>query len=150
MPSSGKTTIGALLSEKMGKPLIEMDNILTERIGMPIADYFAKSGEETFREKESELAKELAPTEGSVIATGGGIIKNKENMRYLSANGLVIWLDRKLELLQGTADRPLSQNASDMQKLWQQRHPLYKQYADIRIEANGASEKIAEEIIKVY
>ena len=149
MPSSGKTTIGRLLAKKLGKDLIDMDEILTARIGMPIAEYFAKHGEQAFRKEESKLAAELALAEGKIISTGGGIVKDRENMRYLGANGDIVWLDRSLALLAGTPDRPLSQNAADMERLYKERMPLYEKYADLRICADSAPEEIAETIIKI-
>ena len=149
MPSSGKSTIGRLLAEKLGALFTDMDEVLMQRLGMPIAQYFAQNGEPAFRSAEAELAAELALKQGLVIATGGGIVKSRENMRRLAANGLIVWLDRSLELLEATSDRPLSQDRAALEKLWGQRRQLYEEYADIRVPADGAPEETVQELIRI-
>ena len=72
MPSSGKTTVGRILAEKCGKELADTDEYIVKKIGMPIADFFAKHGEAEFRKIEKETVAGLASTGGKIIATGGG------------------------------------------------------------------------------
>lgn len=69
MPSSGKSTVGRALAERLDKRFADSDALVTERIGMPIADYFAQRGEAAFREREQEAVADLAATGGQVIAT---------------------------------------------------------------------------------
>ena len=147
MPTCGKSTIAEVIAQRTGREWIEMDAILEERLGMPIRQCFEEQGEAYFRAKESELANEL--TEGNaVISCGGGVIKNPENMRALSRNGKVFWIDRDVNLLYGTSSRPLSQSKEAIQQLYAERRPLYERYADVRIANNGTLEEAVSAILR--
>ncbi len=146
MPTSGKTTIAERIHKLTGRDLVEMDEILTERIGMPISQCFAEKGEAFFRAAETELTKEL--THGNaVISCGGGVVKNRDNMRYLSRNGLVFWIDRDPSLLFGSSSRPLSQSKEDILRLYEERKDLYRRYSDIQIKNNGTLEEAVKKIL---
>lgn len=106
MPSSGKSTVGRALAERLGKRFADSDALVTERIGMPIADYFAQRGEAAFREREQEAVADLAATGGQVIATGGGAILRPENVTALRRSGRLVFLDRSPEKLIATAAVP--------------------------------------------
>ena len=146
MPTSGKSTIAAMIAAKTGRPLIEMDEVIESRLGTTIAECFKEHGEAYFREVEAQLASELTAT-NAVISCGGGVVKNPENMRSLSMNGLVFWIDRDIDLLFGTSSRPLSQSKEDITRLYEERKGLYQAYADVRVENNGAIEDVVNEIL---
>ena len=74
-------------------------------------------------------------------------IKRKNNMEYLKANGLVIFIDRPLELLQVSDTRPLSSNQSDLEKLYYERYNLYCNYADIIVKNDQDLELVINKII---
>ncbi|MCQ2438911.1 MAG: shikimate dehydrogenase [Oscillospiraceae bacterium] len=148
MPSSGKSTVGALLARETGKPLFDTDAIITERIGMPIADYFALHGEAAFRELESEVIRELSATGGKIIATGGGAILREANVRALKRNGLVVFLDRSPEKLIATADRPLSSDREALMERYRERYGLYCAAADVRVDGDGTPETVAESVLQ--
>lgn len=148
MPTSGKTTIGKVLAQELGKDFIDMDQEIEKRIGMPIRDYFKENGEDAFRDQEENLAKELIHPLGQVISCGGGIIKRAINIEYLRANGILIWLDRDIEHLFGSKDRPLSQTKEDIEKLNEERKPYYERYCDIHIDNNGTIEETINVIKK--
>ncbi|MBR2675998.1 MAG: shikimate dehydrogenase [Solobacterium sp.] len=147
MPTSGKSTIAEQIHAQTGRALVEMDEILTERLGMPISQCFAEKGEAFFRAAESELCKELT-SGNAVISCGGGVVKNRNNMQYLSRNGLVFWIDRDPSLLYGSASRPLSQSKEDILRLYEVRKDLYRRYSDIRIENNGSPEEAVRKILR--
>lgn len=148
MPSSGKSSVGAMLAEQMKKPFIDTDSLIIERAGKSIPDIFASEGESGFRALEAQIIKEISSHGGSIIATGGGAALNPANVRELKKNGVVMFLDRKPELLCGTKDRPLSQNAEAMARLYEKRYPIYLSRADIRIDSNGTVEEAAALIRK--
>ncbi len=147
MPSAGKTAVGSRLAEALGKTYADMDGMLVERFGMPIAEFFARNGEASFRAEEKRLAAELAVLEGQVIATGGGVIKDQGNMRRLAANGTIVWLDRSVDLLRGTPDRPLSPDDAAVRKLYYERLGLYERYADLRIAADEDPDSVTAAVI---
>lgn len=148
MPSSGKTTVGGLLSKLTGKPLADTDEHVVRKIGMPIAEFFAKYGEAEFRKIEKETVAQLAQTGGKIIATGGGVVLDAENIRELRKNGVIVFLDRAPENLIATDDRPLSSKKEALDRLYAERYGLYTAAAEIHIDANTTPEAEAEEILK--
>jgi len=148
MPSSGKSTLAAMLAEHTGRPLVEMDEEIEARAGRPVPAIFAESGEQEFRRLETELARTLAEGCGRIISCGGGIIKNPENMRLLSADGQVIWIRRPLAQLRGTPDRPLSQNRAQMEELYRQRSPLYERFADAAVDNSGSLQDALRQLLE--
>ncbi len=149
MPTSGKTTVGRKLARDLGMEQIDMDRELVKRIGMPIADYFRKNGEDSFRKMESGLCRDLRSASGVIISTGGGVVKNEQNMFDLSCNGLVFWLDRSVDRLSATKSRPTASNREALERLYVERRELYEKYSDQRIENDEAFSRAAEAIRKV-
>lgn len=129
MPGCGKTTIGKILAQKTGKKFVDMDEAITQKSGMPIPQIFEQSGENGFRDLESEIARELGKEHGLVIATGGGVILRPENVDALRQNGFVIHITRPIDALPMDG-RPLSKDLGTLQKMEQARMPLYKAAAD--------------------
>lgn len=149
MPTSGKTTLAEMIASHTGRPLLEMDEVLVDRLGMSIKECFAQYGEGYFRNMETELARDLRAKEGIVISTGGGIIKNEENMRYLSENGIVIAIDRNPSLLYPTDSRPLSSTVDAVKVLYEERKYLYDKYSDAVVDNNGSLKDTFNEIMKM-
>lgn len=150
MPSSGKTTVGKILSEKCGKELADTDEYIVKKIGMPISDFFARFGEAEFRKIEKEMVAELAATGGKVIATGGGAVLDPENVRSLKQNGVLVFLDRKVENLIATDDRPLASRRSALEKLYAERYDIYCAAAEVHIDANTTPEAEADAVLKEF
>lgn len=148
MPSSGKTTVGRILSEKCGKQLADTDEYIVRKIGMPISDFFAKHGEAEFRKIEKETVASLSATGGRIIATGGGAVLDPENVRALKQNGVLVFLDRRPENLIATDDRPLASRRSALEKLYAERYDIYCAAAELHIDANTTPEAEADAILK--
>ena len=148
MPSSGKTTVGRILAEKCGKELADTDEYIVKKIGMPIADFFAKHGEAEFRNIEKETVAGLASTGGKIIATGGGAVLDAENVRALKQNGVLVFLDRRPENLIATDDRPLASRRSALEKLYAERYDIYCAAAEVHIDANTTPGAEADAILK--
>ena len=148
MPSCGKTTVGRLLAERCGRRLIDTDEKIVERLGEPIAGFMARNGEAAFRDVEQEVVAGVADESGCVIATGGGAVLRQENLRLLRQNGLLVFLDRPLEKLMPTADRPLSASREALERRYRERYGLYVAAADLVVDASGAIEDEVEMIRK--
>ncbi len=146
MPTSGKTTIGKLTAEYTGRQFADTDDLVVERTGMSISDYFAAKGEQAFRDEESEVIKEICKKNAQVIATGGGAVLRAENVREMKKNGIVVFLDRSLENLITTDDRPLSSDRQALEKRYKERYDIYTAAADIRIEADGNIDEVAGKV----
>ena len=136
MPSCGKTLTAKALCGYIDKAFVDTDAVIEQRAGMSIREIFARHGEAYFRELEQEVIAQLAARNTQIIATGGGAVKLEENMRRLKQNGVVIWIDRDLDLLQATDDRPLSGNVDAVRDLYRERYALYRKYADFAVKNN--------------
>ena len=146
MPASGKSTVGAILARELSRELVDTDELIIKRIGMPISEYFQKYGEGEFRERECEVIRELAPQAGLVIATGGGAPLRAENVRNLKRNGRVFFIDRPLESLVPTADRPLALDRAAIEKRYTERYDIYCKTADVRVDADSDALTVAKRI----
>lgn len=147
MPSCGKTTVGRLLSKKLGLEFFDSDDEIVKKVGMSIPEYFEKYGEEAFRDVESDVLKRLALQSGTVISTGGGCIKRYENVRALERCGTIVYIDRPLELLTFGQDRPLSQSKEAVKRLYNERKGLYEAYCDVKVCGAGSAEDVRDKII---
>lgn len=145
MPGCGKSTIGTLLAEKLGRTLADADEKIISLAGKSIPDIFAQDGEPTFRDWETKALTELGKQSGLVIATGGGCVTQKRNYPLLHQNGYLVWLERDCSVLP-TDGRPLSQ-ANDLGKMYAARKPLYEAFADIRVENTGTPEETVRKIL---
>ncbi len=147
MPGSGKSTIGKALSEKLDKDFIDTDDVITEKYGV-ISEIFAEKGESYFRDIESEAVKEASKRSGMIIATGGGAILRKENVDALKQNGVVFFLNRPLEDIIPTDDRPLSSNIADLKKRFDERYNKYESAGDFEIHVDGITENAVNKILE--
>ena len=145
MPGCGKTTVGKLLAENLGKIFVDADEELVKTYGMDIPTIFATEGEAGFREKETAILEALGKRSGLVIATGGGCVTRKENYPLLHQNGTIFWLQRNLDCLPSDG-RPLSQ-ITKMEDMYRIRRPLYESFADFTIDNAGKPESAASQIL---
>ncbi len=137
MPGSGKSTIAREVAQRLGRRCVDLDDVITERIGCTIEQYFHEHGEDAFRQKESEVLAEFAKQSGLVIATGGGAVLREENRINLANNGYVFLIERPLDALATGNGRPLSANREAVTRLYEQRAPIYRQSADFVIDNTG-------------
>ncbi len=150
MPASGKTTVGRSVAEALGRPFIDADQELVKTVGRSIPEIFEQEGEAAFRRYEAQTIRKLSGRNGCVIATGGGAILSTENIRYLKKNGRIYFLDRSLENLMPTADRPTASSVEAMQTRYRERYPLYLKTSDRHIHANAGIAQVANMIIEDY
>lgn len=143
MPASGKSTVGALLAEAYGRELIDTDALIAKKAGKPIPEIFAEDGEAAFRDLESEVIREVARDTCKIIATGGGAVLRESNVRELRKNGRIYFIDRPLESLIPTDDRPLSSTREAIEKRYSERYEIYCAAADERIDASCDAEGVS-------
>lgn len=148
MPGSGKSTIGKALATATGKEFIDTDEMITEKHGV-ISEIFKEKGEEYFRNIEAEAVKEASMLSGRIIATGGGAILRKENVDALKQNGIIIFLNRPLEDIIPTSDRPLSSDIEALKKRFEERYDKYLSSADAEIVVDGAVENSVSKIMEI-
>ena len=147
MPASGKSTVGKLLAEKLGRPLVDIDAEIVKYAGKTIPEIFDEGGERLFRDIETAVIRGAAKISGAIIATGGGAILRDENVALLKQNGRLYFLDRPLEMLMPTDDRPLASTVEAITKRYNERYERYLSTCDARIENSGTAEEAAEKIM---
>ena len=142
----GKTTFGKKISKRLRCEFIDTDKFIENNTKMSIPQIFSLKGEDYFRKIESEVCSYIASKSGCVVATGGGIIKNTENMRLLKKNSVIIYLKATSESIYRNIgndnSRPLLNGGDKMEKiikLLEERIPTYEKYADITIPVTGAT-----------
>lgn len=148
MPSSGKTTAGKAIADKLGKNFIDTDFEIEKAFGKTPSEIITESGEKTFRDIETDVIKKVAKETGAVIATGGGAVLRKENTDALKMNGFTVYIKRDISLLT-TIGRPISREKG-LNKLYEERKELYKNAAEITVLNNGEITDCVNEIIKKF
>jgi shikimate kinase len=158
---TGKSTVGRILAERLGRPFLDCDREIEARSERSIRSIFHESGEPAFRDLEERTLAELtAERPGAVLATGGGAVLRESNRRTLRGFGFVVWLTadpvelaRRLEADRlGLAGRPALTAAGTLDEIAQvlaARSPLYAQLADTIIPTDGQDpRRVAEAILE--
>ncbi len=146
MPGCGKSTVGSLLAQRMGRKFMDTDACIQEKAGMSIPEIFDTCGEAHFRTLETQVLQALGKQSGLVIACGGGVVTQERNYPLLHQNGCILWLERDISLLP-TQGRPLSMRG-DLAEMYRLRQPLYARFADLTISNHSAPEATVEKILE--
>lgn len=140
----GKSTIGKKVSVNIGCKFLDTDLKIQNDMNMTINEIFEKYGEPYFRKLEKDLCKKASLNAPMVIATGGGIIKDPENIDFLKTNGIFIYLKSSSEKIykniKNDNSRPLLNVKNKKEKineLLEQRIPLYEKSADITVDISN-------------
>lgn len=144
MPSAGKTEVGKRLSAMLNMPFFDSDEEIKKRTGRTPADIINTDTEAVFREIESETLYELSLKNHIIIATGGGAVTREENMINLKANGKIYYIDRPLDLLVSSPDRPLSSSKPAIAALYNARKTLYENAADKTVKNDTDLDSVAK------
>ncbi|GAA1304789.1 shikimate kinase [Pseudonocardia xinjiangensis] len=144
-PGAGKTTVGRVLARRLGVEFTDVDALLVERAGKPIADIFLQDGEDVFRAMEREVVAEaLAGTDG-VLALGGGSVlaaQTRERLRGHRVVYLTVGLADGLRRTGMSTARPLLAGVNPratFKALLDARAPLYREVATVEIETDRRS-----------
>jgi shikimate kinase len=143
--ATGKTAVGARLAAILRRPLVDLDQVLVQEAGQPIADIVAKSGWAEFRRLEKELVARFRHTQGQVLATGGGVVLDPDNVEALKENGIIIWLTAGPDTIQTRLAKDLprdvnrpsltgSDSIREVAEVLEARFPLYQAAAQITVD----------------
>ncbi len=99
MPASGKSTVGKKLARKLNYQFVDLDKMIEENVGLSIAEYMTRNGEDNFRLVEQEMLRKTFEISNVVVATGGGAACFFNNMNEINANGLSIYLEAPINLI---------------------------------------------------
>lgn len=132
---TGKTSLGKLLAEKLGRGFVDIDQKIEQDAGISIPQIFERYGEKYFREIEKKTVEEITKRRGLVIATGGGTVKDEDNMRMLKSSGVIVCLTTEPEEIfrrtERRGERPVLDGGEDrlqtIKKLLSERQKFYAQ-----------------------
>ncbi len=151
---TGKTSVGKALADNLNLPFVDADIFLVEEYGVTISEMVAKEGWQPFREKESRILTKICKMGDQVVATGGGVILDKNNVSLMKASGICVWLKAGAETIkkrivhdEKTEDsRPSLTNRGLLEEIedtLSERNPLYENAMDFSVDTD---EKQIEEI----
>lgn len=157
MMGAGKSTVGRILSERLGRPLVDTDQRIEASTGKTVRQIFADEGEPAFRALETQVLREsLEQDDPSVIAAAGGVVLDPENRRLLvESDARVVWLRADTALLvervRNGAHRPLLDEdpATVLQRMAETRGDLYREVADLIVTVDGRpANEVAEAVLR--
>ena len=132
---------------------VDVDDFIVEESGKTIPELFDVS-ESHFRNVESEAIKKLSMDKSSIIATGGGVIKNEANIEELKKHGIIVFIDRPLGNIAEDVEiskRPLLKDGvQKLFDLYEERYELYKKYSDFHVVNDRSIEAVVDRIIEKY
>jgi shikimate kinase len=161
---TGKTSVGKILAKSLNLPFVDADAAVEKENGMTISEMVASFGWNYFREKEKTMIRGLSALGGQVIATGGGVILDPENVRRMKETGRVVWLKAGAEAIEQrlladvkTADQRPSLTGKkltdEIKETLEIRTPLYENAADFSVDADdmpvdAIAQKVADVVQK--
>lgn len=152
---TGKSAVGKMLARCLNRPFIDLDRQIEKQAGRTVQQIFARDGESAFRRLEAKAVREAAALKDHVIATGGGVMCDEENVQALKGSGVLVCLTASADaILERTAAtlpaRPLLAGADPKQRLEEllKLRASYYAQADITIDTTGRTLKeVTEEIL---
>jgi shikimate kinase len=148
--ATGKTSVGARLAEMLHCPFVDLDQVLVREAGRPIVDIVAQGGWAEFRRLEKELVARYRDARGQVMATGGGVVLDPDNVAALRENGILIWLTADPTAIQArlAQDQPRDANRPsltggdtirEVAEVLEERAPVYQAAAQIIVNTTHRS-----------
>ncbi|SET09012.1 shikimate kinase [Methanococcoides vulcani] len=155
MSGVGKTTIGKLLSKKLGYGFVDVDDLIKKRIGTSLQSFIDNSGDAAFLELEEQVVLDLEPLESCIIATGGSMIYSEVAMEHLRSISTVVYLDapfgRIARRIEPSKRGVVGLKEKSLKELYHERKVLYEKYLDVHIKIEKGERKsaIADRIIAI-
>ncbi|MBM4285065.1 MAG: shikimate kinase [Deltaproteobacteria bacterium] len=158
--ASGKTVVGRELARRLGRPFVDLDDVVTVEAGQSIAALVARQGWGEFRRREKEVVGRYAARPGQVLAPGGGAVLDPDNVAHLRHNGVVVWLTAPPPVIMARlrqdratlASRPALHGLDPLQEVEEVlavREPFYRQAAHLTIDTTGLKpEEVADRILQ--
>jgi shikimate kinase len=154
---AGKTEVGRRLAERLGRPLVDTDELIVERDGRSVSEIFSEESEAGFRAKEVEAVADATSTPGAVIATGGGVVLDPRNVDALRSSGKVVYLRASAAVAAarlGTGEgRPLLEGTplgERIAQLIEDREHLYRDAADHEVDADKDPDDVVDALVEIW
>ena len=157
---SGKTEVGKILAKKLGMEFIDTDILIEEDTGCSIESIISEKGWDHFRKIERRMIEEVSERDNLAIATGGGVVMDRNNVQNLNRNGFIVWLKGDAEVLKDRMEkeqrtgkiRPSLTGVDPLEEIHRVlnvRTPLYQQTGNLMVDTSHLSvEEVADTIMK--
>lgn len=153
MPGVGKSTVGVILAKVLGYQFMDADLLIQQQEGKLLREIIEEQGTEGFIQVENRVNASIEATR-TIIATGGSVVYGKEAMEHLREIGIMIYLklpyvvlEKRLADIKGRG--VVLREGQNLRDLFEERSPLYEQYADITVEETGLDvEQTVEAILQ--
>jgi shikimate kinase len=156
--ATGKTSVGSRLAEVLRRPFVDLDQVLVREAGRSVAGIVAQGGWAEFRRLEKELVARYRDASGQVLATGGGVVLDPDNVSALRENGILIWLTTDPAAIQArlAQDQPRDANrpsltgddtVREVLQVLKERAPLYQAAADLSVDTTHRSVALVVELV---
>jgi shikimate kinase len=157
---TGKTSVGMALSKRLGRDFCDTDDYIEKRLKMPIREMVAREGWTFFRAKEKEAIHEVSCFKDYVIAAGGGVVLDAENVKHLKKNGIVVLLEattttilERMHRDKMTEQQRPSLTGKDpyeeIEEVLEFRKPLYQKAMDFSVDTTSkAIDQVVGEVVQ--
>lgn len=159
MMAVGKTTVARRLGARLGRAVLDTDELVAARAGAPIRTIFAELGEAGFRELEREAVREVSERDDAIVAVGGGAVLDETNVEILRRNGVLVHLAAPAEVINArlatstaVGSRPLLAGGDvreTVDRLLLARVPHYRTVADHEVDATGRAAEVVQRVLEV-
>ena len=152
MPGAGKSTVGREVARRLQLRFIDTDRLIQQHTGLTIAENLARLGDEGFIHLEERVVLQLGDFDNCLVSPGGSVIYSRKTMDFLKQRAVLVFLDVPREIIQsrvGPQRGVVRLKGRTLEELFNERLPLYRQYADVTISANREVDLVAEDIVGV-
>jgi len=147
---SGKTAVGRVLADELGMGFADTDLLIEEDAGESIEAILSTKSWDHFRNLEKDLIEKASKRDNQVIATGGGVVVNQENVKNLKRDGWVVWLDAKPKVLKERMDKEQQSGnirpslmgtdpLAEIEEVMNSRRPVYQEAGDMEVDTTSLS-----------
>jgi shikimate kinase len=155
---TGKTAVGKILATELGRGFLDTDRLVEEETGSSIQGLVSAKGWDHFREREKSVVEEVTEGDNLVIATGGGVVMDWENVAHLRRNGWIVWLKADAAVIKermereersGTVRPSLtgSDPIEEINRVLSSRASLYGEAADLMVDTSASSPREVADLV---
>ena len=154
MPGTGKSVVGRALAARLGYDFVDLDDLIVERAGKTLPQILRQEGLEAFYALESAVGMDLDRAD-TVVATGGSMVLHPDAMEHLRESGVTVWLETPLSQIddrmpEDLTDRGIAAPAGmTLRQIYEERRPLYDQYADVIAVSLKGAEETAQQVLSL-